>query len=269
MTRFERGKPGRNDPGQGAVQRDGKLSRRSLLSAGAVLGSALALEGAAPSAARTVSGEIPWQPGEASAPEPVGLGPYQFLTADEASFVDAAVSRLIPNDDLGPGAKEAGVTTFIDRQLAGAYGQAATWYMQGPWRKGEDSQGYQSRLTPAQLYRAAIKDIDDHCRQTFQNKAFRELSPDDQDQVLKGLESGDIKLANADAKTFFTVFLQNTTEGFFADPIYGGNRDMAGWKLIGFPGARYDYRPYVSKHNQKLDLPPVGLKGRPEWEPHS
>jgi gluconate 2-dehydrogenase gamma chain len=63
------------------------------------------------------------------------------------------------------------------------------------------------------------------------------------------------------------MFLQNVIEGFFSDPIYGGNRDMVGWKLIGFPGARYDYRPYVSKHNQKLALEPVGIGGRPGWTP--
>jgi hypothetical protein len=67
------------------------------------------------------------------------------------------------------------------------------------------------------------------------------------------------------AKAFFELLLQNTPEGFFSDPIYGGNRDMVGWKLIGFPGARYDYRPYVDKHGAQLDLPPVGLKGRPGW----
>jgi len=66
-------------------------------------------------------------------------------------------------------------------------------------------------------------------------------------------------------QAFFDFLLQNTIEGFFWDPIYGGNRDMVGWKLIGFPGARYDYRPYVKKHNQRLDLAPVSIAGRPGW----
>ena len=159
----------------------------------------------------------------------VQAGSYQFLTPEEESFIDAAVARLIPQDDLGPGAKEAGVTTFLDRQLAGPFGRAEHWYMQGPWEDGEKTQGYQSRLTPAQLYRAAIKAIDAHSRAAFGDKAFAELAADDQDQVLTGLENGTIELQGADAKTFFDVFLQNTIEGFFSDPIYGGNRDMAGW----------------------------------------
>ena len=240
------------------------LSRRQLLSAGVVISSSVALDGAQ---ARSISGEVPWQPGEANKPDIAKPGPNQFLTAEETEFIDAAVSRLIPNDELGPGAKEAGVTVFIDRQLAGPYGSGSHWYMQGPWKKGEKTQGYQSRMSPAELYRAAIKAIDAHCTGKFGGKKFSQLGADQQDQVLKGLESGDIKLDGADAKTFFTLFLQNTVEGFLSDPIYGGNRDMAGWKLIGFPGARYDYRPYVKQHGKKLDLKPVGIKGRPGWTP--
>jgi gluconate 2-dehydrogenase gamma chain len=81
------------------------------------------------------------------------------------------------------------------------------------------------------------------------------------------MENNKLELANVSGKAFFEQLLQNTIEGFFCDPIHGGNRDMVGWKLIGFPGARYDYRPYVEKHNQKLDLPPVGIQGRPGWTP--
>jgi len=246
-----------------------RVSRRRLLAAGVVLGSTAAVSG--PGTARTVGGEgVPWEPGAAAAPEAAIAGrptPAPFLTADERMFLDAAFARLIPADELGPGAKEAGATEFIDRQLAGPFGQATTWYMQGPWDNGAPEQGYQSRMTPAQLYRAAIKAIDDQCRKTQGGRAFAKLDPSDQDKVLTGLEKGDITLDAVDGKSFFTMLLQNSIEAFFCDPIYGGNRDMVGWKLIGFPGARYDYRDYVAKHGEKYPLPPVGLKGRPAWTP--
>src|SRR5690242_2487303 len=129
---------------------DLSVSRRDLLSAGIALGSTAALGSRAD--ARSSSGEVPWIPGEADAPTPVTPGPFQFLTPDEVTFLDAAVARVIPADDLGPGAKEAGVTTFLDRQLAGPFGKGSRWYMQGPWKKGESTQGYQSRLSPAELY---------------------------------------------------------------------------------------------------------------------
>lgn len=242
------------------------ISRRAVLSSAALAGSIASLDSVT---ARTLSGGVPWEPGLADAPLPAAPGPYQFFTTEEVAFVNAAVARLIPDDELGPGAKEAGVTVFLDRQLAGPYGRAERWYMHGPWSEGSESQGYQSRRNPAQLYRAAIKSIDKHCRDTMGGKSFAELSPADQDRTLSGLEKGEIKLAGVESHSFFEQFRQNTIEGFFSDPIHGGNRDMVGWKLIGFPGARYDYRPYVSKHNQKLGLSPVGLKGRPEWTPRS
>ena len=241
------------------------LSRRQLLSTGVLVGSTAALDRAD---ARSISGGVPWQPGEADVPPPISNpAPGHFFTPEEGAFVDAAVSRLIPKDDLGPGAKEAGVTVFIDSQLAGPYGKGSDWYMQGPWAHGTATQGYQARRAPAELYRAAIKAIDDYCAGKYGSKTFVQLAADQQDGVLKGVEGGDIKLKDVDGKTFFDLFLQNTVEGFFSDPIYGGNRDMAGWKLIGFPGAHYDYRPYVKQHGKKLDIAPVGIKGRPKWTP--
>lgn len=243
------------------------VGRRQFLSGGAIVGSALAFDSTLPVSARTISGDMPWQPGEANRPDEIEAGPWRFFTADEARFVDAAIARLIPSDDLGPGAKEAGVTTFLDRQLAGPYGQASRWYMRGPWKKGEPTQGYQTRLTPAELYRTAIKEIDAQSAARFEGRDFSDLDPDQQDRLLSDLEEGRIELQAVDAKAFFEMFLQNTVEGFFSDPIYGGNRGMVGWSMIGFPGARYDYRPYVGQHGQKLDLPPVGIKGRPGWKP--
>jgi gluconate 2-dehydrogenase gamma chain len=115
------------------------------------------------------------------------------------------------------------------------------------------------------VYRAAITAIDDYCRKTFNNQPFASLKEAQQDELLRGLESGDVKLANVKATTFFDLLLQNTIEGFFSDPLYGGNRDMIGWKLIGFPGAHYDYREYVSKHNEPVAIAPVGIRGRPGW----
>jgi gluconate 2-dehydrogenase gamma chain len=236
------------------------INRRHLLTAGAALA-------AAPAEARVIQGGMPWAPDTADAPRPAEPGPYQFFTPEEAAFIEAAVARLIPADDLGPGAKEAGVPTFIDRQLAGSYGRAETWYMLGPWHPGEPTQGYQSRLTPAQMYRYALKALDEHLRKQPSGKPFAELSTADQDSTLGDMETGKINLPGVSIQAFFEVLLQNTIEGFFADPLYGGNRDMVGWRLIGFPGARYDYRDFVAKHGQPFPLPPVSILGRPGWTP--
>ncbi|RAN82249.1 twin-arginine translocation pathway signal protein [Bacillus sp. SRB_336] len=184
-----------------------------------------------------------------------------YFSPTEKSFVDAATQRLIPADALGPGANEAGITRFIDLQLAGAYGRAERWYMQGPWPTGTDQQGFQLKYTPAQIYREAIGGIEAHCTQQY-GKAFAQLSATQQDDVLHALEDDKIKLADVPAKTFFALLWQNTQEGYLADPAYGGNRDFAGWKLIGFPGPRYNYVEEIEHFGQPYTQPFVSLVGR-------
>jgi gluconate 2-dehydrogenase gamma chain len=238
-----------------------RICRRSLLASTA----ALVVAGASALHARTLSGGMPWEPGAATPPTPVRPGPWMFFIADEAATIEAVVDRLIPPDDRNPGGKDAGCAVFIDRQLAGPYGHAEGLYMRPPFMPGAATQGYQSPDGPAARYRAGLKALADTISTNFAGKSFRELAPVDQDKVLSGLETGSIGLKDVKSAEFFALLLQNTQEGFFADPIYGGNRDMAGWKLIGFPGTRYDYRDWVERHNEVYPLPPVSIMGRSDW----
>ena len=98
-----------------------------------VLAGTAALAVASSAQARTISGEMPWQPNEAYPPPTVASGPHQFLTTDEAAALDAIVDRLIPADELGPGGKDAGCTILIDRQLAGPFGVNEGLYNEGPF----------------------------------------------------------------------------------------------------------------------------------------
>jgi gluconate 2-dehydrogenase gamma chain len=231
-----------------------KITRRDILRTTVVAGSAAIVSWFGP---RTRVAEA-----DDLVPRPVVSSAFSYFTTQEIAFIDAAVNRLIPADELGPGAKEAGVTFFIDQQLAGSFGRAETWYMQGPWKEGTPEQGYQLKLTPAQLYRVAIQGIDDYCRRTLNKKTFTELGAADQDKILHGLEKGEIELPDAPAKEFFAMLWQNTNEGFFADPMYGGNREFAGWKLVGFPGPRYNYANEIEQYGKPYTLPTVGLMGR-------
>lgn len=184
---------------------------------------------------------------------------YGYLTQPEVRFLDAAVARLIPADELGPGAKEAGVTYFIDQQLVSSWGTHGRNYRMGPWPEGTPEQGFQSRLTPQEIYRAAIRETNVHCLKQYQ-KAFEFLGPQQQDEMLRGLEDGKIELESLSSKLFFGLLLRNTVEGFFADPIYGGNRDKIGWKLIGFPGvAAATYNDRLEKHNVPYRVEPVSI----------
>lgn len=242
------------------------IRRRDLLT-----GTAVTLVGERLARAEVLSGKLPWSPDDATPPQPVKPGPWEFFTAEEAATVEALVDRLIPPDPQTPGGKDAGCAVFIDRQLAGGYGHHEGLYNLPPFHDGVEQQGPQSPKGPADMYRAGIAALNRYCRAQSQNGqsggAFAAFSAARQDEILRGLESKAISLEGADGKKFFEQLLKDTTQGFFADPIYGGNRDMCAWKMIGFPGARYDYRDWITRHNERYPYPPVGIRGRPEWTP--
>jgi len=197
-----------------------------------------------------------------ASPVPAGP-PYTpvYFHAEEWAFIQAAVSRLIPSDDTGPGAIEAGVPEFIDRQMEGVFGHAAIWYMQGPFVPSSPLFGYQGKMPPRDVYRAGIAATDAWCKQQKGGKRFAELDAALQDEVLKGLDGGAIQFADVGAKDFFSFLLQNTKEGYFSDPIHGGNKNAASWKMIGFPGARADFLDWVQKPGVHYPLPPVSING--------
>jgi gluconate 2-dehydrogenase gamma chain len=170
---------------------------------------------------------------------------YGYLSPQEVRFLDAAVERLIPTDELGPGAKEAGVSCYIDRQLCSMWGMHGRNYRSGPWLEGTPEQGFQSRLIPQEIYRVGIQEINLYCRSKY-DKYFEFLSAAQQDEVLQALEQDKVALPSMSSKLFFDLLWRNTEEGFFADPMYGGNRDKVGWKLLGFPGvASGAYREHL------------------------
>lgn len=217
--------------------------------------------------AAIIRGGMPWSPFPSSAPEIVRPGPWQFFTTSEARLVEALADRIIPPDAETPGGKEAGCAVFIDRQLKGPYGNAAGLYRLGPYVKGTREQGPQSALTPAELYRKGLAALDQYCRARL-GSGFEQLSTAQQDDTLKRIEAGEIRFDGVDAQGFFDVLLKDVPEGFFSDPIHGGNREMVGWKMIGFPGIRYDYRDWVGRHNERYPHPPVSIAGRADWTPH-
>nr|WP_269111114.1 gluconate 2-dehydrogenase subunit 3 family protein [Acetobacter senegalensis] len=120
-------------------------------------------------------------------------------------------------------------------------------------------QGPQSIATPAEIYRKGLAELNRFSQKKF-DKTFLDLDEAQKIEFLKNMENGTIDFETVKSRDFFTLLLQNVREGYLADPMYGGNRDMVGWKLIGFPGAVYDYRDWiVSKRGQKIDVQPVSL----------
>jgi gluconate 2-dehydrogenase gamma chain len=166
--------------------------------------------------------------------------PLRFFTAAEARVVQAACDRIFPSDENGPGASEAGVVIYIDRQLAGPYGRDKYRYTKGPFVESVPEHGYQGKESPREIYRAGIRGLEN----------FADLSPAERDQRLRAIEK----------TTFFRMLRQHTIEGMFSDPLHGGNANMIGWQLIGYPGPIMSYRDEIDKsYGQAFRRKPMSL----------
>ncbi len=184
-----------------------------------------------------------------------------FFNNDEWRFVLAAVDRLIPQDEFGPGAVSEGVPVFIDKQMELPYGYGHLWYMQGPFASAVPELGYQSNLAPRDTWRRGIKATNAWCTDKH-SKVFADLTHAQQEDILTQLEKGTLDFPEVPGALFFTQMLENTKEGYLADPLHGGNQTLASWKLIGFPGARADYPQVMDNPNQPYPLGPVSISGK-------
>ena len=223
-----------------------KLPRREFLKGAGVAGAGVAaaatgLTACTPEAATTAS----------NAP-PAATGPETrlVLTPEEDAFLSAAVDTIIPADQLSPSGTDCGCVTFIDRQLASGWGSGARMYRAGPYVKGTPEQGYQLPLTPHQFFVAGIRAANAWSQKTY-GKSFDLLSPEQRAEALTAMEEGKAEFDAFDSKPFFQRLLQITMEGFFADPIYGGNRNKASWRMLGYPGLPATYADKVDEYRDK------------------
>jgi gluconate 2-dehydrogenase gamma chain len=230
------------------AQETGPIPRRGfLLGAGTAVAAGLAPATAAQAQAPTSTSSALAASGPGSASAPQG---FLTLTATEAAFLSAAADTFIPADELSPSGSDCGVVVFIDRQLAGAWGSGAKMYRSGPFRRGKPEQGYQLPLTPREFFAAGIVAANAWTRKAY-GKDFDRLLPEQREAALKELEAGKATLEDFNGKQFFEALLQITMEGFFADPIYGGNRDKAGWRVVGYPGLPAVYSTLIDEYRNK------------------
>lgn len=322
----------------------GSISRRSILALSPAAG-VMALA-ACTSPQQTTPGELA-PPGDVQVPYRPPLPPdsvpqtYHFLTPEEARTVEAVTARIIPGTDDDPGAVQAGVPFYIDAKLTQFEQHAEPTFTRGPYAQPYDGDappttaegfiavradqlyryGFQSPLTPRQIYRLGVPALDDYSRSRFDGP-FAELDEDQQDAILRVLDAvdqrsesepqqaeggtdgaaqqesqsddaeGDLDDVISDEEMdaaeevfgelgpglFFSTVRQDTIEGFFSDPSYGGNRDMVGWTLIGYPGSQRSYSPEemmngTTKAPQPMHLltamnPDRAGAGRPAIEQH-
>ena len=143
---------------------------------------------------------------------------FENLSSTESEILEAVVARLIPSDENGPGALEAGAANYIDKGLADALSSSRA------------------------AYSAGLTALDAYAREAA-GQAFTALGPGEQDAVLEALEENRAGGFEPDAASFFNLVLRHTIEGTFCDPAYGGNQDFIGWEMIGYPGIRLGVTP--------------------------
>ncbi|GIP40857.1 hypothetical protein J31TS4_41370 [Paenibacillus sp. J31TS4] len=239
------------------------MSRRAFLrNSGLALGGVV-LGGAFGTAIWKDREEQPQEAPPGASQTPAASGSYQdalmFFNQEQFRLTEAAVERIYPEDEHGPGAKKLGVAYYIDHQLAGNWGSNTKDYMMGPFSPGEATQGYQGRLTRASMFLIGLNGLKDYSQKTY-GKAFPELEEAEQDEVLKAFEKGDkVKLNGTDAPSFFKNLRTFTLEGVYADPMYGGNKDMQGWKMRNYPGNQMSYYDQIEKDGL-VKLEPKSLR---------
>jgi gluconate 2-dehydrogenase gamma chain len=173
-----------------------------------------------------------------------------ILTPQEAAFFSAAADTIIPKDELSPSGTECGVPVFIDRQLASAWGGGDRMYRAGPYVKGTPEQGYQLPLTPHQFFVAGVQAANAWCEKTY-GKSFDRLEQAKRDEALTAMQKGTAEFDGLDPKQFFNALLTINMEGFFSDPIYGGNKNKASWRMLGFPGLPAIYADKIDEYRDK------------------
>ena len=237
---------------------DQPIERRSFLKGAGVAGTAAA---AALSGGLAACAQNP-PPQQAATPPAATTAPTEpllTLTPGEAAFLGAVYDTLIPADQYSPSGTDCGLVIYIDRQLAGAWGNGARFYRSGPFVQGKPEQGYQLPLTPREYFAAGISATNEWSLRAY-GKSFDLLAPADRDAALKAMDAGKAELVDFNGKRFFETLYQSAMEGFFADPIYGGNRDKVSWKMIGYPGLPATYATTAEQYRgKKVNLPPQSI----------
>ncbi|MBM7565601.1 gluconate 2-dehydrogenase subunit 3 family protein [Paenibacillus sacheonensis] len=180
-----------------------------------------------------------------------------FFNQDQFMTAEAASERIYPKDDSGPGAKELGVAFFIDHQMASAYGMNAREYMSPPFYKSEATQGYQLSFKRRELVALGLDSLNVYSMDKYQ-KGFPDLAPEEQDKVLGDFEQDAVNIKGVPASTFFAYFLNLTIEGVYADPLYGGNKNMDGWRMRNYPGNQMSFTEQIDK-DDFVKMEPLSL----------
>ncbi|MBY7144413.1 gluconate 2-dehydrogenase subunit 3 family protein [Virgibacillus sp. NKC19-3] len=181
-----------------------------------------------------------------------------FKREEDFRVLEMVTETIFPEDDNGPGAIGLGVPYFIDRQLSGSWGNNNRDYMKGPFQEGAATQGYQSSLTRGEIFIQGIRLINQTSTSDYKQE-FVDLEEEDRVSILSKFADGEVEMRGVSSSRFFNMLRESVLEGAYADPLYGGNRDMAGWRMKGHPGAVMSYLDVIEEE-EFVEMTPIALK---------
>lgn len=168
-----------------------------------------------------------------------------FKRQEDFEILSAATELIFPKDNIGPGAIELGVPFFIDKQLITEWGINAMDYMSHPFQEGEVP------LNRQNIFMIGIRRLNSFSEEEFDSK-FLDLDDERKVNILTQFENNEVEVDYIDSSSFFSLLRQSTIDGVYADPLYGGNKNMEGWKMKEFPGAQLSYRNMMEE-DESLD----------------
>jgi gluconate 2-dehydrogenase gamma chain len=182
-----------------------------------------------------------------------------FFNQTQLQMTEAAVERIFPKDEIGPGASELGVAFYIDHQMASPWGINAREYRFGPFVKGEITQGDYQSIQRHEVFTMGLQAMDEASKKAY-SKSFVEIADEERDAILTSMQKGDIMVVNGVmGKSFFNILFNLTMEGVYSDPLYGGNKNMLGWKMRKYPGNQMSYVDIMDK-DQFVEIVPRSLR---------
>jgi gluconate 2-dehydrogenase gamma chain len=191
-----------------------------------------------------------------------------YLDKTQFDTIDAAAEQIFPKTAAGPGAKELLVAYYIDHQLAGNWGLNTKEYMSAPFKPSQSvpEMGYQGHLKRQEIFSLGIEALNNESGKRFKSEGkkpnFYELEAEQQIEILKDFEADKVKVNGAfKASYFFSLLRKATIEGVYADPLYGGNKDMQGWKMKNFPGHQMNMKKQAGSE-KLVKLEPQSLNSQ-------
>jgi gluconate 2-dehydrogenase gamma chain len=175
-----------------------------------------------------------------------------FVRQKDFDALSAATELIYPEDEHGPGAIKLGAPYFIDKQLVSPWGSNADDYMKGPFKKGEIP------LLKHEIMLQGVRKLNEVAEKEHDGALFKDLEEEQQIAILSSFEKGEVEMELVSSAAFFNLLRTMTLQGCFADPLYGGNKNMDGWKMKEFPGAQMSYTAYLDKE-EFVKIEPISL----------